>query len=253
MPEATADEERARLLKYALELALDVSREGAHNLSDFLAAITDETTAIADKAGEQMREAGERLGRRPPDQRDGLVTRGARLANDAVCVALDVALAARDEFDRNPTQRNRTLDALSQVVSFAGSLFVDTANQAVGTSAGGPSLNRTRQVTVELAPGTQEKRSAWVVNRGDGTVTDAAVYLLHSQHDEPVVEYDYSPTRVTVDPGRRVSISLTVTVTAQGRPRSFVDALLVVEGVGSIVVRTIVRQPDVSATSTVTS
>lgn len=236
-----ADDQRSRLLSDALELALDVAKEGAVNLSGFLTEITDDALKIAEKAGAQMSQVSK-------DQRDEFAERGGRLANDAVSAFLDVAVAAKKELDQHPEQRQRNLDALSELVGFVGSMFIDTANRTVGTTAGQPIIDRVRQISVEVAAGATTVQSAWVVNRGAVAVSAATVRVL-STRGQKGASITPNPTKLTIGPRSRAEVRLTVT--APDLPSgSFTDSLLIVDGVGSIVVRTIVTggsSPDAAA------
>jgi hypothetical protein len=165
-----------------------------------------------------------------------LATRGGRLANDALSVALEMAVAAKEGFDADAETRSRNLDALSQLAGFLGSVFVETANRTVGTTGAQPATNRARLVTVEVESGAKAYPSAWVVNRGAVPVENAAVTVLEVGDRFITVE----PATLDIRPGGRAEIKLTVTGPA-GEPESFTDALLVVKGVGSIVVRTILK------------
>jgi hypothetical protein len=163
---------------------------------------------------------------------------GGRLANDVVSSFLDVAVAAKNELDRHPEQRGKTLDALSALVGFVGSMFIDTANRTVGTAAEQPIIDRVRQITVKAAAGAAVEQSAWVVNRGAVKVSNATVRVLRTggQKGARIVP---KPRTLTVDPRSRAEVRLTIT--APPLPfGSFTDSLLIVDGVGSIVVRTIV-------------
>jgi hypothetical protein len=238
MPNSSAspsDEERSKLLSEAIRLAMEVSSEGVSNLSEFLGAITGNVTKIAETADEKLTGI-------PQDSRDRLAEIGGQWANDAMSVVLDGALKASEQLDNNPPQRERNLNALSQLVSTFGSVFIDTANKAVGTAAAQPATLRPRQVTVEVERGKTEKQSAWIVNRGASIVTDAPVRVLVDDEADEAVKIESSPGSVSVGPRGRCRVTLTVT--AHEIPHgSFTDALLLVEGVGSIVVRAIVKAP----------
>lgn len=229
-PDSSPDTESSRLVSDAIKLAVDISTEGVGNLSEFLSGITENVSSIAGKADDQ-------LSKMPRERRDDLATRGGQLANDAVTVALDVARAASEEANKEPAQREQNLDALSQLVSFFGSMFIDTANKAVGTTAGQPPMSQPRQITVEVAPGRTKKSSAVVVNRGTSSVKEARVCVLV---DAPTgLQIDWNPKVITIGPRGRLSVTLIV----KGpdlKPGSFIDSLLLVEGVASIVVRTII-------------
>jgi hypothetical protein len=229
MSSPSSDEERSKLISDALQLALEVSQEGSKSLSAFLSDIADEATTIAEKAGARAQELSS----------TELTKRGGQLANDTLTVALDVALAAKEGFDENEERRNRNLDALSQLTGFLGSVFIETANRTVGTTAPQPATNRARLVTVEVASGGTEHPSVWVVNRGNKAVHEAAVTVLES--GDPLVTAE--PRTLDIPSGGRAEIKLTVTGPA-GDPGSFTDALLLVQDVGSIVVRTILKAAD---------
>jgi hypothetical protein len=237
MPNSSAspsDEERSKLLSEAIRLAMEVSSEGVSNLSEFLGAIAGNVTKIAETADEKLTGI-------PQDSRDRLAEIGGQWANDAMSVVLDGALKASEQLDNNPPQRERNLNALSQLVSTFGSVFIDTANKVVGTAAAHPATLRPRQVTVEVERGKTEKQSAWIVNRGASIVTDAPARVLVDEAAE-AVKIECSPASVSVGPRGRCRVTLTVT--AHEIPHgSFTDALLLVEGVGSIVVRAIVKAP----------
>jgi hypothetical protein len=225
MSSPSGDEERSKLISDALELALKASKEGAHSLSAFLSDIEPEATAIAEKAG----------ARAQATPSTDLATRGGRLANDALSVALEVAKAAKEGFDADAEARSRNLDALSQLAAFLGSVFVETANRTVGTTGAQPATNRARLVTVEVESGAKAYPSAWVVNRG-APVHNAAVTVLEDGANLIKAE----PATLDIPSGGRAEIKLSVTGPV-GEPESFTDALLLVKGVGSIVVRTIVK------------
>jgi len=236
MPTSSPDAERSKLISDAVKLAMDVSTEGVGNLSKFLSGITRDVGSMARKADDQ-------LSRISQDRRDEFAARGGRLANDAISAALEVALAASEEANKDPAQRERNLNALSQLVNFFGAMFIDTANKAVGTTVGQPAMGRPRQITVEVAPNGEAKASAWVVNRGARAVT-APVRVLVA--DKTRLQIHHEPSKVTIGPRGRSRITLTVK--APGRKTSsFIDALLMVEGVASIVVRTIVKAPKASS------
>jgi hypothetical protein len=226
MSSPSGDEERSKLISDALKLALEVSKEGSGSLSAFLSDIAAEARTIAEKAGARTQEMPS----------TDFATRGGRLANDALSVALDVAVAAKDGFDANAETRSRNLDALSQLAGFLGSVFIETANRTVGTTGPQPATNRARLVMVEVESGHTAHPSAWVVNRGAAAVENAAVTVLEDGDRLITAE----PATLDIRPGGRAEIKLTVTGPA-GDPGSFTDALLLVKGVGSIVVRTIVK------------
>jgi len=93
-------------------------------------------------------------------------------------------------------------------------------------------------VTVEVLPGETVPASVWVVNRGAATVDRAVVRVLQAD-EEPQIE---SRTDVvTIRPRARARIDLRVPA-PRGQAGVFRDALLVVDGVGSILVRAIVGQ-----------
>ena len=104
-------------------------------------------------------------------------------------------------------------------------------------------MSRPRQITVEVAPNGEAKASAWVVNRGADTVTDAPVRVLVG--DDTGLQFKCEPPEVTIGPRGRSPVTLTVKDLGR-ETSSFVDALLLVEGVASVVVRTTVKAPDVS-------
>jgi hypothetical protein len=242
MPTSSPDAERSKLISDAIKLAMDVSTEGVGNLSEFLSGITRDVGSMAGKADDQLSKISQ-------ERRDEFAARGGQLANDAISAALEVALAASQEADKDPAQRARNLNALSQLVSFFGSMFIDTANKAVGTTAGQPAMSRPRQITVEVAPNGEAKASAWVVNRGAGAVT-ARVRVLVA--DDTGLQIDCEPSEVTIGPRGRCPVTLTVK--APGRETSsFIDALLLVEGVASIVVRTIVTAPEAPSATQATA
>lgn len=224
----SGDEERSKLVSDALALALKASKEGAHSLSAFFSDIEPEATAIAEKAG----------ARAQATPSTDLATRGGRLANDALSVALEVAKAAKEGFDADTETRSRNLDALSQLAAFLGSVFIETANRTVGTTAAEPPTNRARLITVEVESGAKAYPSAWVVNRRAEAVDNAAVTVLEGGPKLITVEPDTAT--LAIPSGGRAEIKLTVTG-PEGEPGSFTDALLVVKGVGSIVVRTILK------------
>jgi hypothetical protein len=117
-------------------------------------------------------------------------------------------------------------------------MFIGTANQTVGAAAGQPIVDRVRQITVEVAPGAAVTQSAWIVNRGAIPISAATVRVL-STRGEKGAGITPKPTRLTIGPRSRAEVRLTVT--APDLPSgSFTDSLLIVDGVGSIVVRTIV-------------
>lgn len=235
-PDSSSDTERSKLVSDAIKLAMDVSKEGVGNLSEFLSGITDHVSSIAGKADDQ-------LSKIPQKRQDDLSARGGRLANDALSVALDVALAASKEADKDPAQRERNLNAMSQLVSFFGSMFIDTANKAVGTTAGQPATGRPRQITVEVAPRRQAKATALVVNRGSSVVTAPVRVLVP---DDAGLQITCEPPEVTIGPRGRSPVTLTVKGPRR-KTGTFIDALLLVEGVASIVVRTIVKAPEASS------
>jgi hypothetical protein len=68
-------------------------------------------------------------------------------------------------------------------------------------------------------------------------VTDASVH--HFVHDAVEIEH---PDRISVGPRNRCRVTLKVTA-HEVPPGSFTDALLLVQGVASIVVRVIVKAP----------
>ena len=225
-----SDEERSKLLSEAIRIAMDVSSDGVTNLSDFLRDITGEVTKIADAADEKLTGI-------PRDSRDRLAQIGGQWANDAMSMVLDAGVKAREQLDKDPQQRERNLEALSQLVSFFGSVFIDTANKAVGTAADQPGPLRPRQVTVEVEQGKTAEPSVWIVNRGAEDVTNASVH--HFVHDAVEIEH---PDRISVGPRNRCRVTLKVTA-HEVPPGSFTDALLLVQGVASIVVRVIVKAP----------
>jgi hypothetical protein len=229
-PSSPSDEERSKLLSEAIQLAMDVSSDGASNLSDFLGAITGPVTEIAEAAEEKLTGM-------PKERRDRLAQIGGQWANDAMSVVLDAGVKAKEQLDKDPPQREQNLEALSQLVSFFGSVFIDTANKAVGTAAGEPGTLRPRQLTVEVEQGKTAEPSVWIVNRGADDVTDASVRVLVD--DAVQIEH---PESISVGPRNRRRVRLKVTA-HEIPPGSFTDALLLVEGVGSIVVRVIVKPP----------
>jgi hypothetical protein len=226
-----SDEERSKLLSEAIRLAMDVSSEGVGNLSEFLGAITGDVTRIAETANEKLTGI-------PKEDRDRLAQIGGQWANDAMSVVLDAAVKAKEQLDKDPQQRERNLEALSQLVSFFGSVFIDTANKAVGTAAVEQGTLRPRQLTVEVEQGKTVERSVWIVNRGASDGTDRSVRVFA---DENAVGIEH-PDRIFVGPRNRCRVTLKVTA-HEVPPASFTDALLLVEGVASIVVRVIVKAP----------
>lgn len=237
MPTSSPDAEQSKLISDAIKLAMDISTEGVDNLSRFLSGITRDVGSMAGKADDPLNKISQ-------ERRDEFAARGGRLANDAISAALDVALAASKEANNDQAQRERNLNALSQLASFFGSMFIDTANKAVGTTAGQPAMNRPRQITLEVAPNGEAKASAWVVNRGAGAVTAAPVRVLVA--DDAGLQFECEPPEVTIGPRGRCSITLTVKRGPGRETSSFIDALLLVEGVASIVVRTIVKAKEAS-------
>ena len=255
-----ADGERSRLLSEALELALDVAKEGAANLSQFLSEVNADAYNIAEKADarmKQMNQVSQEQRDKFAKQRDKFAKQSGQLANEAVSAFLDAAVAAKKQLDQDPKRREQDLEALSTLVGFVGSMFIDTANRTVGTAAGQPILDRVRQITVKAAAGEKVVCSAWVVNRGALPVSAATVRILSTGGSRPRaihslvnhlrgrstlqtgVSITPEPTELTIDPLCRAEVRLTVT--APHLPsRSFTDSLLIVDGVGSIVVRTIV-------------
>jgi hypothetical protein len=227
------DDPRSRLLSEALELALDVAKEGADNLSQFLSEVNADAYNIAEKAGAQMNQVSQ-------EQRDKFAKQSGQLANDAVSAFLDAAVAAKKQLDQNPKRREQNLEALSALVGFVGSMFIDTANRTVGTAAGQPIVDRVRQITVKAAAGEKVVCSAWVVNRGALPVSAATVRIL-STGGQTGVSITPEPTELTIDPLCRAEVRLTVTAPHLPSP-PFTDSLLIVDGVGSIVVRTIVTR-----------
>jgi hypothetical protein len=229
-PSSPSDEERSKLLSDAIRLAMEVSSDGVSNLSEFLGAITDDVTSIAEAADEKLTGI-------PKERRDRLAQIGGQWANDAMSMVLEGAVKAREQLDEDPQQRERNLEALSQLVSFFGSVFIDTANKAVGTVAGQPGTLRPRQLTVEVDKGKTAESSVWIVNRGASEVTDASVRVFVD--DAVRIE---CPDRIAVGPRNRSRVTLKITA-HEVPPGSFTDALLLVERVGSIVVRVIVKAP----------
>jgi hypothetical protein len=229
-PSSPSDEERSKLLSDAIQLAMDVSSDGVSNLSDFLGAITDPVTKIAETADEKLTGI-------PKERRDRLARIGGQWANDAMSMVLDAGVKAREQLDEDPQQREQNLEALSQLVSFFGSMFIDTANKAVGTAADQPGTLRPRQLTVEVEQGKTAEPSVWIVNRGADGVADAAVRVFVD--DAVQIEHPY---RISVGPRNRCRVRLKVTA-HEVPPGSFTDALLLVKGVASIVVRVIVKPP----------
>jgi hypothetical protein len=234
MASSTPNAEQSKLISDAIKLAMDISTEGVANLSEFLSGITDDVGSMAGKADDQLRKISQ-------ERRDEFAVRGGRLANDAISAALEVALAASREAGKDSAQREQNLNALSELVNFFGSMFIDTANKSVGTTAGQPAMSRPRQITVEVAPNGEAKASAWVVNRGADTVTAAPVRVLVA--DNTGLQFKCEPPEVTIGPRGRSPVTLTVKDIGR-ETSSFVDALLLVEGVASIVVRTIVKAPE---------
>jgi hypothetical protein len=235
-PDSPPNTDRSKFVSDAIELAMDISKEGVGNLSEFLSGISESVSSIAHNADDQLRKGRER--------RDDLTARGGRLANDAVTVALDIARSGSEEANADSAQREKNLDALSQLVSFFGSMFIDTANRTVGTTAGQPPMSRPRQITVEVAPGHTETSSAVIVNRRGSAVTEAPVRVLVA--NDSGLQIKCEPPNVTVLPGRRRAVKLTITAPKHPKPTTspFIDALLLVDGVASIVVRTIVKAPE---------
>jgi hypothetical protein len=229
-PSSPSDEERSKLLSDAIQLAMEVSSDGVSNLSDFLGAVTGPVTEIAETADEKLTGI-------PKERRDRLARIGGQWANDAMSVVLDAGVKAREQLDEDPQQRERNLEALSQLVSFFGSVFIDTANKAVGTTAGEPGTLRPRQLTVEVEQGETAEASVWIVNRGAGDVIDASVRVFV----DDTVQIKH-PEIISVGPRNRCRVRLKVTP-REIPPGSFTDALLLVEGVSSIVVRVIVKPP----------
>jgi hypothetical protein len=119
-------------------------------------------------------------------------------------------------------------------------MFIDTANKAVGTTAGQPATGRPRQITVEVAPRRQAKATALVVNRGSSVVTAPVRVLVP---DDAGLQITCEPPEVTIGPRGRSPVTLTVKGPRR-KTGTFIDALLLVEGVASIVVRTIVKAPE---------
>ena len=76
------------------------------------------------------------MNRVPPEQRDAFAERGGRLTNDAVSAVLDVAVAAKEESTGTPSSGIGTWSAMSRLVGFLGSVFIDTANSSVGDRSG---------------------------------------------------------------------------------------------------------------------
>jgi hypothetical protein len=235
MPDDNRREERVRQMSEALRIAVGVADEGAETLSGFLKRI---------KVGEPP-DGAQAAAAPPPVVADELAfaARSGRLANDALSIALDVALAAKSGMEENGQRYDENLSKLSQLLGFAGSVFIETANKAVGTAAGQPTIDRARQVTVEVTPGGKAPQSVWVVNRGAATVTGAQVEVLGGDADNGFsVVPDLDPPILDLDPRERKRVRLTVSAGPEARPGSFVDALLVVRGVASIVVRTVVKE-----------
>jgi hypothetical protein len=228
--DAPDEQKRAKLIADALHLALDASQEGARSLSDFLTAIEPHAEHIVDTAGETLRSVPS----------DDLAASGARLANDAISAALKVGVAAKNELEKEPARRERDIETMSQLVSWLGSMFVDTANRAVGTAGGSSRTNRPRQLTVEVPQGEELEACAWVVNRGQAIVSGAEVHVL--EDPSAAGRLTPEPQQLTIGPRQRRKITLKIRTTGL-QVGSFSDALLVVEGVGSIVVRTIVKDP----------
>jgi hypothetical protein len=219
------DEVREKMIASAVSLAIEMSSEGAKSLSAFLGAVDGPMQAAA---SQQLRNLPSR----------DMSKKGGQLASEVATVALDVAEAAREGFAADPRTRNRTVDLMSDVVSFLGSMFIDTANQAVGASAGQPATNRARLVTVPVSPGGKAKASIWVVNRGVTEVTDALVEIARKAGQPEITP---RPEQVTIPAGGRARIDLDIEHTPTS-PESFSDVLLFIRGVGSIVVRTVVSK-----------
>jgi hypothetical protein len=229
MSDAHNREERVNTMSEALRLALDVANEGAGTLSDFLKKISVEAAPETGKSAQQPAPAG--------DDQLGLAVRTGHLANDALSVALDVALAAKSGMEEDSDRREANLEKLSQLLGFAGSMFIETTNKAVGTAAGQPAIDRARQVTVEVEAGKRATRYVWVVNRGTSEISAAPVRIVGEG-----VRIKRKPKALTLGPRDRKPVRLTV-FGPQEAPGSFIDALLVVDKVASIVVRTIVKAP----------
>jgi hypothetical protein len=238
MPDGHSREERVNTMSEALRLALDVANEGAGTLSDFLKKINVEPAS-------EPGESAQRATAVESDQRT-LAMRTGHLANDALSIALDVALAAKSGMEEDGGKRDDNLRKLSELLGFAGSMFVETTNMAVGSSAGKPAIDRARQVTVEVAAGEQAPQSVWVVNRGTAPITGAAVRILgNGDHGLSITLEKES---LNLAPRSREQIRLVVTGPVGLDPGSFIDALLVVDKVASIVVRTIVKAPGSTGT-----
>ena len=161
-----------------------------------------------------------------------LTQSSGQLASEALTVALNVADAAKEGFDREPGLRDRTVQTMSQLVSFLGSVFIDTANSSVGASSG-QLINRARVVNVEVPNNRSNTADVWVVNRGAGTVTAARVGAISEPGKLEVSSHE--PT-VSIGPRGRAKITLTVK-DRSGQANSEAYALLVVEQIGSIVIR----------------
>jgi hypothetical protein len=225
---------RKDMIASAVKLAVEMSSDGSQSLSDFLSAVEG---PVRDAAGEHLLDF--------PTKDIG--EKGGKLASEVAVVALDVADAARKGFSANQDARKRTVDTMSEVVSFLGSMFIDTANKAVGTSAAQPATNRARLVTVTVDSEGSGTASVWVVNRSDSTVPNARVEIVKESN---TLTIDPEPKTLTIAPGRRERIDLSIKDSDALVPGSFTDALLIVKGVGSIVVRTVVpRQPPVAEAS----
>jgi hypothetical protein len=232
MPDGHSREERVNTMSEALRLALDVANEGAGTLSDFLKKISVEAPPETGRSAQQSASVR--------GDQSALAARTGHLANDALSIALDVALAAKSGMEEDGKTRDDNVRKLSELLGFAGSLFIETTNKAVGTAAGQPAIDRARQVTVEVEPGQPKPQYVWVVNRGASPIRNAQVRVIRDGADGQQVEWD--PPSVTLAPRDRKPVKLTITGPYLP-PGSFIDSLLVVDKVASIVVRTVVKAP----------
>lgn len=216
---APSDEEaRSRLISDAVKLAVDLSDEGAKTLAAFL---DDVGPTAATKVAEHLK--------RMPSRE--LTRSSGQLASEVLTVALDLADATKEGFDREPGLRDRTVQTTSQLLNFLGTMFIDTANNAVGVGAG-QLVNRARVVNVEVPRNESNKAYVWVVNRGADEVTGAPVRVIS---DPGRVEVTPDEPALTIGTRGRVKITLTAH-DRSGQVGSESYALLVVEGLGSIVI-----------------
>lgn len=212
------EEARSRLISDAVKLAVDLSDEGARTLAAFL---DDVGPQAATKVAEHLKTMPSRE----------LTVSSGKLASEALTVALDLADAAKEGLDQQPGLRDRTVRTTSELLSFLGSMFIDTANNAVGVGAG-QLVNRARVVNVDVPKSGSKRASVWVVNRGADEVTGTPVSVI----GEPGrVEITPDEQALTIGTRGRVKITLTVQ-DLSGQVGSESYALLVVEGLGSIVI-----------------